>query len=254
MIAILSPAKTLDLSNKDKTKLHTFPLFLDKASELIEILKEYSPTELSSLMNINDELAETNFFRHIEWEKEHNRKNSKQAILSYAGAVFQGLRAETFNEAQLKYAQQHVRILSGLYGVLRPLDLVQPYRLEMLTKLKNSKVKDLYHFWRDAITEYMKEELNRDKEGVLLNLASKEYSSVIDVKKLNVSVITPVFKEYKGGVYKNVTIYAKRARGLMVRFMVENAISKVNEIKNFCEEDYEFNESLSTAYEWMFVR
>lgn len=254
MIAILSPAKTIDLTNKASTNIHTQPVFLDRAIEIIEILKEYSPMELGYLMKINDELAETNFFRHIEWKSEHNLLNSKQAILAYAGAVFQGLRAETFSEEQLQYTQEHVRILSGLYGVLRPLDLIQPYRLEMLTKLKNSQGKDLYAFWKEVITEHMKEELKKDKEGVLLNLASKEYSSAIDMKKLKVSVITPVFKEYKGGSYKNVTIYAKRARGLMIRFMAENKINKLEEIKNFQEEDYQFIQELSTEKEWVFLR
>jgi cytoplasmic iron level regulating protein YaaA (DUF328/UPF0246 family) len=254
MIAILSPAKTINLTNKVITNIHTQPVFLDRAIEIIDILKEYSPLELSSLMKINDELAETNFFRHIEWKVEHSASNSRQAILAYAGAVFQGLRAETFTEEQLEYTQEHVRILSGLYGLLRPLDLIQPYRLEMLTKLKNSKGKDLYVFWKETITAYLKEELIKDKEGVLLNLASKEYSSAIDIEKLNTPVITPVFKEYKGGSYKNITIYAKRARGLMVRYMVENNINSVEEIKCFQEEDYQYNEELSTEKEWVFLR
>jgi cytoplasmic iron level regulating protein YaaA (DUF328/UPF0246 family) len=254
MIAILSPAKTLDLSKGNLTKLHTQPIFIEKASELIEELKNYSPPELSSLMKINEELSEINFFRHIEWRKEHELSHSKQAILAYAGAVFQGLRAETFNKEQLKYAQNHVRILSGLYGILRPLDLVQSYRLEMLTKLRNSEGKDLYDFWKQTITEYMQKELSKDKEGIILNLASKEYSSAIDIKKLNAAVITPVFKEYKGGVYRNVTIYAKRARGLMVRFMVEHKVHNVEKLKNFEEEDYQYNEELSTLNDWVFTR
>ncbi|MCM0649091.1 peroxide stress protein YaaA [Clostridium swellfunianum] len=254
MIAILSPAKTLNFEQRYTDTEYTRPVFKKKALEIIELLREYSPLELSGLMKINDQLAEVNFFRHLQWKEEHDIENSKQALLAYHGAVYQGLNAQSFKRNQLEYAQKHLRILSGLYGVLRPLDLVQPYRLEMGTKLKNSRGKDLYVFWKEAITSYFNDELNNLDNKLLLNLASNEYSSVIDFRKLNGEVITPVFKEYKQGTYKNVTIYAKRARGLMARFIIENKIDEVEKLKEFEEEGYEFNKALSSSNELVFTR
>lgn len=254
MIAILSPAKTLNFDKRFKNTEHAQPLFKSQALEIIETLREYSPVDLAGLMKINDELAELNFFRHIEWTENHTIENSKQAMLAYHGAVYQGLNAESFNERQLKYAQQHLRILSGLYGVLRPMDIVQPYRLEMGTKLKNSRGKDLYAFWREDITAYFDEEFNKTSDRVLLNLASNEYFTAIDARKLNAQIIIPVFKEYRQGTYKNVTIYAKRARGLMARFVIENEIDEVDALKSFEEDGYEFNENLSDARNLVFTR
>lgn len=254
MIAILSPAKTLDFNKRYKEVKYTEPIFKKEALEVINILKEYSPIALAGLMKINDELAERNFFRHLEWKEEHTIENSKQAILAYHGAVYQGLNSEEFNEKQFEFAQKHLRVLSGLYGVLRPLDLVQPYRLEMGTKLKNDKGKDLYVFWKEAITSYFNKEFDKASNKVLLNLASNEYFSVIDVRKLKAQVVTPVFKEYRQGTYKNIIIYSKRARGLMTRFIIENEIDTTEELKNFVVEDYEFNESLSNETEFVFTR
>jgi cytoplasmic iron level regulating protein YaaA (DUF328/UPF0246 family) len=254
MIAILSPAKTLEFSKRHKTIEYTQPIFKEEALELIEELRQYSPLDLEGLMKVNAELAELNFFRHLEWEEEHNINNSKQALLAYHGAVYQGLGAETFDTRQLKFAQHHLRILSGLYGVLRPLDIVQPYRLEMGAKLKNIKGKDLYYFWREIITGYFNEEFSKSPDRVLINLASNEYFSVIDAKRLSAEVYTPIFKEYRNGIYKNITIYAKRARGLMARFIVENEIDKVYELMAFEEEGYEFNENLSNDRELVFTR
>jgi uncharacterized protein len=254
MIAILSPAKTLSFDKRYENIEYTQPLFKNQALEIMDILREHSPLDLAGLMKINDELAELNFFRHIEWTENHTIENSKQSMLAYHGAVYQGLNAETFNENQLKYSQQHLRILSGLYGVLRPLDIVQPYRLEMGTKLKNSRGKDLYVFWKEIITSYFYEEFDKTSDRVLLNLASNEYFSAIDTRKLNAQVITPVFKEYRQGTYKNVTIYAKRARGHMARFIIENEIDEIEDLKSFEEEDYEFNEDLSNTTNLVFTR
>jgi cytoplasmic iron level regulating protein YaaA (DUF328/UPF0246 family) len=254
MIAILSPAKTLNFDRRYEHVEHSQPIFRAQAVEIMEILREYSPIDMAGLMKINDELAERNFFRHIEWKEDHTIENSKQSILAYHGAVYQGLNAETFNEKQLLYAQQHLRILSGLYGVLRPLDIVQPYRLEMATKLRNSRGKDLYTFWKEDITSHFNEEFDKEPDRVLINLASNEYFSAIDGRKLNAQVITPVFKEYRQGVYKNITIYAKRARGLMARYIVENEIDNVEGLRAFEEEGYEFNVSLSNEKELVFTR
>lgn len=254
MIAILSPAKTLEFNKRYKTVEYTQPIFKEEALELIEELRQYSPPDLEGLMKVNAELAELNFFRHLEWKEEHNIDNSKQAVLAYHGAVYQGLGAETFNTRQLKFSQLHLRILSGLYGVLRPLDIVQPYRLEMGAKLKNIKGKDLYYFWREIITGYFNEEFSKSSDRVLINLASNEYFSVIDGKWLNAEVYTPIFKEYRNGIYRNITIYAKRARGLMARFIIENEIDKVCDLMAFEEEGYEFNKNLSNDRELVFTR
>jgi uncharacterized protein len=254
MITILSPAKTLNMGKDGICKLHNQPIFIEEALELIEELRKYSPPEMEGLLKINEELAEVNFMRHAMWKKNHNQLNSKQAILAYHGAVYQGLRAETLDEEQLAFAQQHVRILSALYGVLKPLDLIQPYRLEMGLKLNNSKGKDLYCFWKDTITEYLNDDIMKQSEQTLINLASNEYFSVIKKGDFRGNIITPVFKEYKQGTYKNVTIYAKRARGLMTRYIVENYIDNPEKLKGFEEEGYQYCEGYSTDNEWIFIR
>lgn len=254
MIAILSPAKNLNMRKAINTNLYTNPVFIKEASMLMKELQQYTPPELESLMNINAELAEKNFMRHISWNKEHNLLNGKQAILAYDGAVYRGINAKDFNNQQLFFANEHIRIISGLYGVLRPLDLIQPYRLEMATKLRNNSGNNLYSFWKDKLTNYFEEELIKQKDNILIDLASKEYSSAIDINKLNAKVITPAFKDYKRGTYKVVTIYAKRARGLMSRFIIENSIVLPDDLKEFCEEGYNYNENLSTDVEWIFTR
>ncbi|ERI93069.1 hypothetical protein HMPREF1982_01890 [Clostridiales bacterium oral taxon 876 str. F0540] len=254
MIAILSPAKTLNFNREYKVEKYTEPLFKNEAFELIKELRKYSPEELSGLMKINQELSELNFFRNMEFNTEHNISNAKQAALTFHGAVYQGLKAEEFNEEQLDYAQEHLRILSGLYGVLRPFDIIQAYRLEMGIKLKNPKGKDLYDFWRDRITNYFNKEMLNQKNKTIINLASNEYFSSIDTKKFNGNIITPVFKEYKQGKYKIIAIYAKRARGLMAKYIIENKIDSVEGLKDFEEEGYVFEEGMSSDRELMFTR
>jgi cytoplasmic iron level regulating protein YaaA (DUF328/UPF0246 family) len=236
------------------TDLYTKPEFMKEASMIMKELTKYSPPEMESLMKINSELAEENFMRHISWSEEHDLSNAKQALLSYNGAVYQGLNAASLNEQQLSFANDHVRILSGLYGALRPLDLIMPYRLEMATKLKVASSNDLYSFWRERLTAYFKEELDKQNDNVLIDLASKEYSSAIDMNKLNAKVITPVFKDYKRGAHKVITIYAKRARGLISRFIIENNIVLPEDLKEFNEEGYCFNEYMSNTVQWVFTR
>jgi uncharacterized protein len=254
MIVILSPAKTLKMEKAVSTDLYTKPAFIREASTLMKELKKYTPPEMESLMKINSELAEKNFIRHIVWNKEHNLSNGRQALLVYDGAVYQGIRANDFTEQQLAFANDHLRILSGLYGVLKPLDLIQPYRLEMAAKLKNKAGNNLYSFWKDKLTNYFKKELEKQKDNILIDLASKEYSSAIDMGKINAKVITPIFKDYKRGSYKVITIYAKRARGLMSRFIIENSIVFPSELREFDEEGYSYNEYLSNDVEWVFTR
>lgn len=254
MIAILSPAKTINMESKINTKLNTKPIFLEEACELMNQLQQITPPEMTGSMKISEELAEMNFKRHIRWQRKHTCENSRNAILAFSGAVYQGLKAEKFTDGQLKFAQEHLIMLSGLYGILRPLDLIQPYRLELGIKFKNSKGSDLYAFWREVITSYLIQALNSDKDRTLINLASKEYYSVIDFSKLPARIITPIFKDYKNGAYRIITIYAKRSRGLMSKYIIENELEDCNRLKEFDEEGYCFEETMSTENEWVFVR
>jgi cytoplasmic iron level regulating protein YaaA (DUF328/UPF0246 family) len=254
MITILSPAKTINMDKVQITGKYSKPEFLDNAALLIDELKKFAPPEMESLMKINSELAELNFKRHIVWTRDHSYDRSKQALLSYSGMVYNGLNAASLKEEQLQFAQEHIRILSGLYGVLKPLDLIMPYRLEMGTKLENIRGKDLYIFWKKLITEFFIEELSRQDTNVLINLASNEYSAAIDMKKLNSKIITPIFKDYSKGSYKVITIYAKKARGLMARFIAENGIDSPEELKEFEEEGYRFDAYRSTDTQWVFLR
>lgn len=254
MLIILSPAKTLKMDRALNTNLYTKPLFIKEASSLIKELLKYSPPEMEGLMKINNNLAEQNFIRHIRWQEEHNLSNAKQALLAYDGAVYQGINASDLSEKQLSFANDHLRIFSGLYGALRPLDLIQPYRLEMGTKLKYRRSNNLTSFWKSKLTIYIKKELHYQKDNLLIDLASKEYSSVLDMSKINARVITPVFKEYKNGSHKVITIYTKRARGLMLRFIIENNIVLPNELKEFDEEGYSYKKYLSSDTEWVFTR
>jgi cytoplasmic iron level regulating protein YaaA (DUF328/UPF0246 family) len=254
MIIILSPAKTLKMEKALNTNLYTQPIFIKEASSLIKELIKYSPPEMESLMKVNSKLAEQNFMRHISWKEEHDLSNGKQALLAYDGAVYQGISVGDLSQQQLTFANDHLRILSGLYGVLRPLDLIQPYRLEMGTKLKNRQGNNLYKFWNRKLTSYLKKEFIKQNDNVLIDLASKEYSSVIDMSKINAKVITPVFKDYKNGTHKVITIYAKRARGLMSRFIIENEIILPSELKEFNEEGYCYNKYLSSDAELVYTR
>jgi uncharacterized protein len=254
MIVILSPAKTLNMEKAVNTVLYTKPAFIKEASILMKRLKKYTPPEMEGLMKINSELAEQNFIRHLMWNEEHNLSNAKQALLAYNGAAYQGISPYDLNDHQLTFANDHLRILSGLYGVLRPMDLIKPYRLEMATKLKNKQGNNLYSFWKHKLTNYFKEELHKQNDNILIDLASKEYSSAIDISRINAKVITPIFKDYKRGTHRVITIYAKRARGLMSRFIIENSIVLPSEIKEFGEEGYCYNEYLSTDVEWVFTR
>ncbi len=254
MITIISPAKTLDYKNKVQTKKYTQPEFLKESQELVDELKKFSSKELSKLMDVNTDLAHLNYERYLQWELPFNPSNAKQALLAFKGQVFVGLDAKTLSENDLLFAQDHFRILSGLYGVLRPLDLMQPYRLEMGTSLKNSKGENLYKFWGSKITDFLNHELSSQKKHVLVNLASNEYFKAVVPKKIKGEIITPVFKEAKGNDFKVIAVYAKTARGLMSRFIIENRIDNPEQLKAFDSEGYLFNEELSTTNDWVFTR
>lgn len=254
MLILISPAKTLNETPVLKTKKFSLPFFIKESALLIEELRKYSPKKLAGLMDINPKLAELNFKRYMVWSEKFTIENAKPALLMFNGEVYNGLKANTMKEADLLYAQDHLRILSGLYGVLRPLDLMQAYRLEMGTSLKNPVGKDLYSFWGDKITNVISEVLSEQKEKTLVNLASQEYFKTIDVKKIQGNIITPVFKESRPEGYRMITIYAKKARGLMSRFIIENRIEKAEDLKHFDLEGYFFSEEMSGDGELVFVR
>lgn len=254
MLIVLSPAKTLDYDTPSSTDKYTLPDFVEHSAELIDTLKQLSPAQLASLMNISDPLAALNVGRYASWTREFARPAAKQAILAFNGDVYEGLSASTLSKRQLDYAQTHIRILSGLYGVLRPLDLMQAYRLEMGTRLANARGKDLYAFWGSKITEVLNETMRARKSDTLVNLASEEYFKAVKPKLLQAQVITPVFEDWKGGRYKVISFYAKRARGLMARFAAEKGIKQVEKLKAFDAEGYAFDVKASTEKGWVFRR
>jgi len=254
MLIVLSPAKTLDYDTPAHTDVSTKPDFIQRSSELISILREQSPAQIATLMKISDPLATLNATRYAEWSTRFTQTNSKQAMLAFNGDVYEGLNAATMSEGQLQYAQEHIRILSGLYGALRPLDLMQPYRLEMGTRLANPAGKDLYAFWGEDVTQALNTQIAATKAQALINLASEEYFKVVKSRLLDVPVITPVFMDWKGGRYKIISFYAKRARGLMARYAVDQALTQPQQLKQFDVEGYAFDASESDESKWVFKR
>lgn len=254
MLMVISPAKTLDFETAPITKMSTMPDFLSDSEVLIEQLRELSPADISNLMKISDKLGELNFERYLNWHTPFDKNNAKQAVLAFKGDVYTGLDAENFNGNDFKFAQKHLRILSGLYGVLRPLDLIQPYRLEMGTKFANSSGGNLYEFWEDKLTQSVNAQLKKNKSTVLVNLASNEYFKAIQSSSINADIITPTFKDLKNGKYKIISFYAKKARGLMAAFAIKNQITQAEELKQFDVEGYRYNAAMSSAREWVFIR
>ena len=254
MLIAISPAKSLDFDTKPKTKEYTLPDFLGKSEKLVEELKQMSPEHLSKLMGISKDLAELNFQRFQTWHLPFTPENAKQAVLAFSGDVYQGLDATSLPVKQLKLAQKKLRILSGLYGVLKPLDLIQPYRLEMGTKLKHGKSKNLYEFWNPQLSEKVREAVDESGSNVLVNLASNEYFKSIDTKILRKEIITPEFRDLKNGHYKIISVYAKKARGLMTRFILENDIKKVTDLQAFDLEGYNYNPRMSKSNRPVFTR
>ena len=259
MLIVVSPAKTLDYDTPPVTETFSQPEFLDQSESLIEQLRDLTPADIGSLMKISDKLAQLNAARFEAWQRPFTTENAKQAVLAFKGDVYTGLDAETLNEKQFQFAQKHLRILSGLYGLLRPLDLMQAYRLEMGSRFANASGKDLYAFWGDQITVKLNEALQflheqSQQEKVLVNLASNEYFKAIKPTSIKGSIITPVFKDWKNGQYKIISFYAKKARGLMCRYAIDQQLSDVEKLKGFDYEGYEFNESLSSETDWEFTR
>ena len=254
MIFVLSPAKTLDFETPPTTRTHTQPEFLDHSAQLIALLRKLSPADVAGLMDISDPLAALNVARFDAWSLPFTPANAKQAVLAFDGDVYDGLRAPDLRKADLDYAQKHLRILSGLYGLLRPLDLMQPYRLEMGTKLANPRGKDLYAFWGERQTEALNALLAKQKNKVLVNLASEEYFKSVKPKRLAGRLLTPVFEEWKGGRYKIVSFFAKKARGLMARYAIVNRIDTPEGLQGFDYEGYAFDRKASNDDTFVFRR
>lgn len=250
MLVVLSPAKNLDVEPVNVSLQATQPELMSETRELVDTCKQLSPANLASLMSISDKLAILNVERFNSFEFPFTQDNAKPAVLTFNGDVYTGLDAESLSEDDLTFAQQHLRILSGLYGVLRPLDLMQAYRLEMGTRLDNPKGKNLYEFWGDKVTE----QLNAEQQPIMVNLASNEYFKVVSKKLLSAPVITPVFKDTKNGNLKVISFFAKKARGLMARYIIENRITNVEQLKQFDVAGYAFDATLSSATEWVFTR
>ena len=252
MKIIISPAKSLDFETTAPTSLHTQPRFLEQSEKLNKKLKTLSKKNIAELMKISDALSALNYDRNQTWKTPFSPNNAKQAIYSFTGEVFRGIDAQSLSEEKIPLLQDRLRILSGLYGILKPLDLIQPYRLEMGTKLSVQKTTNLYKFWDDQIAKSLNEEL---EEGELLvNLASTEYFKVIPKKILKVPMITPVFKDFKNGEYKTIMTFAKKARGLMVRYIIDHNIKTIEGLKNFNVERYRFSEEMSSENELLFTR
>jgi len=254
MLMVISPAKTLDYESPLATQRFTQPALLEKSHQLIDVARDLSPAQIGSLMGISDKLAHLNAERFNQWQPPFSLNNARQAILAFKGDVYTGLQAETFSEDDFDFAQRHLRMLSGLYGLLRPLDLMQPYRLEMGIKLDNPAAKDLYGFWGSLLTEKLNEALAEQGDDVLINLASDEYFKAIKPKQLNGQMIKPVFLDEKNGKFKVISFYAKKARGLMSRYVIQNRLTQPAQLKKFDVDGYFLDGAESSENELVFKR
>ena len=254
MLIVLSPAKTLDFETPATTSITSHCDYMVESQGLIDILAPMASHDIAQLMGLSDKLAALNTARFGSWETPFTSTNAKQAVLAFKGDVYTGLEAETLTQKQLDFSQTHLRILSGLYGLLRPLDLMQAYRLEMGTKLANPQGKDLYAYWGNKLTDGINHLLQQQTDPVLVNLASNEYFKAVKHKQLQGQLITPVFKDYKNGKYKIISFFAKKARGMMAKHIIENAITNIEEIKEFTRAGYYFSAEQSTDSQWVFLR
>ncbi len=254
MLLVVSPAKKLDFESPLATEKFSQPTMLEQSQLLINDCVKLSPDQIATLMKLSDKLAGLNAARFGEWSIPFNQENARQAILSFNGDVYTGLDAQTFSEDDFDFAQKYFRILSGLYGLLKPLDLMQAYRLEMGCKLANSRGENLYHFWGELITNELNKALSEQGDEVLINLASTEYFKSVKKKQLNATIITPAFKDWKNGQYKMISFFAKKARGLMARYIIQNKLTSVEQLKDFDLAGYQYNESFSKGNDWVFTR
>ena len=254
MLTLISPAKTLDFETAPTTRRATQPEFIEQAASLVDDARKMAPQDIASLMGVSDAIADLNHHRFMNWSAPFSLDNAKQAVLAFKGDVYTGLEAETLSADELRFAQKHLRILSGLYGLLRPLDLMQPYRLEMGLKFANNGGDNLYQFWGEQLTDAVNRDLAKSETKVLVNLASNEYYKSIKPKALDADIITPVFKDLRGGKYKVISFFAKKARGQMARYIIEKGLNDPAGIKRFRKDGYRYNKDESAAREWVFTR
>ena len=254
MLTVISPAKTLDYETPPTTRKTTQPEFLERSADLVKDARGLDPAGIRELMGVSEAIANLNHQRFMDWSVPFDKDNAKQAVLAFKGDVYTGLEAETLNASQLGYAQKHLRILSGLYGVLRPLDLMQPYRLEMGLRFQNSGGKNLYEFWGDDIAASLNKQLKKTGSPILLNLASNEYFKAVKATTLEADVVTPVFKDLKNGKYRVISFFAKKARGQMARYIIEKEINDVPALKKYRVGGYRYNAAESSARELVFTR
>ena len=254
MITVLSPAKRLNFSDPLLTEHFSVPEYVKESAVIMNKLKKLSTSGIKKLMDINDNLAEVNYERFQNWSPEFDLKVARQAITSFKGDVYLGLDVNSFREEDFNTAQRSVRILSGLHGILKPLDLIRPYRLEMGTLLKVGRANNLYEFWGDKILNSLQKEPAFKEDNTIVNLASQEYFNAITLKDFKGRIVTPIFKEYRNGVYKPIHIFLKKARGYMTSYIVKHKINNVEELKLFNGEGYEFSDSLSKGNHWVFIR
>lgn len=254
MLALISPAKTLDYETALPTDTYTQPRLLEQSQQLIDVCRKLSATEIASLMTVSEKIANLNVERFRDWNADFDFSNARQALFAFKGDVYTGLDAYHLKDQDIDFAQQHLRMLSGLYGLLRPLDLMMPYRLEMGTKLKNKRGHNLYEFWGSIITNQINQDLAEIDSKVLVNLASDEYYKSVNEKNIQAEIIKPVFLDQKNGKYKVISFYAKKARGLMARYLIENKLSQVEQLKAFNSEGYYFDAESSSNKELVFKR
>ena len=254
MITLLSPSKTLDFESTSPCDNYSESSFINKSTDLINILDKLTISDIRDLMGVSDKIAELNYNRFKSWENPNLSNLSKQALYAFKGDVYSGLDAYTINNSKIDFVQNNLRILSGLYGVLKPLDKIMPYRLEMGTKLTTEKGKNLYQYWGNSITNFLNNDMEEKNHSHIINLASNEYFKSVNQTHLNHSIITPSFKENKNGQYKIIAIYAKKARGLMARYIIDNTIKECDELKKFNNDGYEYNDKLSTRLNYVFTR
>jgi cytoplasmic iron level regulating protein YaaA (DUF328/UPF0246 family) len=254
MIILLNASKTLDFQTPSQISKCTQPELLNDAEYLVTKLRTFSEVEISGLMGLSQKLAAFTVERYANWKTPFTLSNAKQALLAFKGDVYSGIEIEKYTVKDFNFAQKHLRILAGLYGILRPLDLIQPYRLEMATKLVTDRGQNLYDFWGTRINAVLQKSMQQEKSGVLINLCSAEYLKSVLPKRLEADLITPVFKEYRDGSYRTVAIYAKKARGLMCNFIIKNHLTDVEALKGFNEQGYKFNKKISSETDWLFTR
>ncbi|OOF24277.1 MULTISPECIES: peroxide stress protein YaaA [unclassified Salinivibrio] len=254
MLIVVSPAKTLDYESPLPTQRHTQPMLTEHSQALIEVCRQLTPADIGALMKVSDKIASLNAVRFAEWSPTFTTDNARPAVLAFKGDVYTGLDATSMSEEDFDWAQAHFRMLSGLYGLLRPLDLMQPYRLEMGTKLATSRGDNLYQFWGDIITETLNRTLAEQGDRLLVNLASNEYFKAVNKKKLDGDIVTPVFKDCKNGQYKVISFYAKKARGMMARYLIDQRATSIEAIKTFDVGGYYFSEAHSKGNELVFLR